>query len=293
MHVLGHVFIWLIALGALVATVLSAKTYDIRNSWSKKVDQLQQDVEKNKPIIAEKQARLKSLQAELDAKILGWGEPFPNVGGQLNDSFQLVTQDPALTGWLGSLDPAQQGSQVVYVFQPQEDGSSLYIGSFQPAGPVQPGGNAVFNPTWTPRNDDFAAIQNPSGPFRVRPMVPAHFPSKYADLRGQISITERLLGDKQHNLATQKLREADAKAIRDQRTNQLQGPEGYVAQLQSAEDERNVELEEEDHWRRKVNDARQEIDQLMKTSRDLQQQIRESETPESTPPDVTARVTRR
>lgn len=289
MNVLGHVSIWLIALGALAATVLSAKTYDVRNSWIKKVDQLKQDVAKNEPILAEKQARLKSLQDELDRTILGWGKPFVNVGGQLTNTFQLVTQDPGLTGWLGSLDEAQQAAQVVYVFQPQPDGSSLYIGSFQLAAPVQPGGAAQFNPTWTPRGDDFAAIENPNGPFRVRPMVPSYFPSKYADIRGAMSISERLLADKQDDLAEQKLREADAKSIRDRRNNQLQGPEGLVSQLQTAEDARNVELEEQDHWRREVNEAKKEIEDLMKVSRDLEQQLKQS--PDGSPPSITAQVT--
>lgn len=290
MHVLGHVFIWLIALGALAATVLTTKTYDVRNSWIKKVDQLKQDTAKNEPILAEKEARLRALQEELGRTILGWGRPFPNVDGQLNNNFQFTSQDPGLVNWLAALDQAQQASQVVYVFQPQPDGSSLYIGSFQLGGAVQQGGAALFNPTWTPRGEDFAAIQNPDGPFRVRPMVPAHFPSKYASIRGEMSITERFLADKQHDLAEQKLREADAKAIRDQRNTQLQGPEGVVSQLKTAEDARNVELDELDHWRRKNDDARQTIESLMKENRDMEQQLKQ---PAGGNPPVTTQITRR
>src|SRR5687768_12117138 len=126
MHALGHVLIWLIALGALAATALTAKTYDVRNSWIKKVDQLKQDVAKNEPIIAEKKARLDALQDELDRTILGWGRPFVNVQGQLGQSFQLTLQDPLLMSWLASLGQTAQESQVIYVFQPQPDGSSLY-----------------------------------------------------------------------------------------------------------------------------------------------------------------------
>jgi hypothetical protein len=157
----------------------------------------------------------------------------------------------------------------------------------------QGGGNAVFNPTWTVRNSDYESIppQSVNGPFRVRPMVPAHFPSKYASIRGDMSITERLLADKQDDLAEQKLREADAKRVLQQRTDQLKGPDGIVSQLQTSEDARNLELEEEDHWRREVDKAKQELEQLQKDNRDLEQQLKQS--PSGNPSSVTAQVTHR
>lgn len=289
MHVLGHVLIWMIAVGALAATVLSAKTYDVRNSWIKKVDQLKQDVAKNEPEIATKEARLNALQDELDRTILGWGRPFVNVNGQLGQNFQLTLQDPVLMNWLGSLEQAAQGSQVVYVFQPQPDGSSLYIGSFQLTGPVAAGAaGATFAPTWTPRNEDYAGVQNPNGPFRVRPQVPAYFPSRYSDIRGEMAVVDRLLGDKQADLQEQLLREADAKAIRDRRNEQLQGQDGLVSQLKSAEDARNVELEEVDHLRRKVDDARKEIENLVNENRKMEQQL---DPPPSSNPPKTPEVT--
>jgi hypothetical protein len=292
MHVFGHVLIWLIALGALAATVLSAKTYDVRNSWIKKVDQLKQDVAKSEEDVATKEARLSALEDELARTILGWGRPFVNVGGELvGQNFQLNLQDPVLMGWLASLDQATQQSQVIYVFKPQPDGSSIYVGSFQLANQVAAGATgASFVPTWTVRNSDFLPelVQSPTGPFRVRPQVPAHFPSRYADTRGEIAVAERILGDKEADLQEQLLREADAKAIRDRRVEQLQGPDGLVAQLKSAEDARNVELEEVDHWRRKVDQARKEIEDLVNESRKLEQQL---DPPASGNPPVTPEVT--
>jgi hypothetical protein len=291
MHVLGHVFIWLIAAGALAATMLSAKTYDVRNSWIKKVDQLKQDVAKNEPEIAAREARLKALEDEVKRTTLGWGRPFVNVNGQLGQNFQLTLDDPLLMGWLASLGQAAQEAQVIYVFQPQPDGSSLYVGSFQLAAAVAQGAaQAGFTPTWTPRNEDYVQqlVQNPNGPFRVRPQVPAHFPSQYSDIRGEMAVVDRQVKDKQADLQEQLAREADAKAIRDRRNEQLQGPDGLVSQLKSAEDARNVELEEQDHWRRKVDDARQEVESLLKVSRDLEQQL---DPPSSGNPPVTPEVT--
>jgi hypothetical protein len=49
-----------------------------------------------------------------------------------------------------------------------------------------------------------------------------------------------------------------------------------------------VELEEQDHWRRKVDDARQEVESLLKVSRDLEQQL---DPPSSGNPPVTPEVT--
>ena len=292
MHVFGHVMIWLIAIGAVGASILSAKSYDIRNSWIKKVDQLKQDVEKNKPTIAEKEHQLDVLREELDRTILGWGRPFNNVGGQLNNNFQFTTQDPDLTLWLGSLDQNQQAAQVMYVFQPKADGkSSLYIGAFQLAAAVQPGGNALFNPTWSVRPDDFAAIENPNGPFRIWPLVPSYFPSTFADIRGEIALSERYLADKAQDLKDQEAREMDATEILQKRNDQLQGQNGVVDQLQQSEDERNVQLEELDFWRRQVDQARQKIENLEKANRDLEQQLHQ--TPSGNQPEITTQVTSR
>lgn len=281
MHIFGHVMIWLIALGALAATALTARTYEIRNSWLEKVDKLEEQVEANKPIIAEKEAKLQSLQVERDRLNLGWGEPFQNVQGQLNNNFQFTTGDAALTNWLASVNQTQQSmaaqqqsAPVVYVFQPQADGSSIYIGAFQLASAVAPGQQATFLPTWAVRNSDFASIQNPNGPFRVRPMVPSQFPSQYTEARSKMIITERFLVQKQADLADQKLREADAQSILTKRNEQLQGQNGLVSQLQTTEDARNTELEELDYWRRQVKDAELMIKKLEDENRKLEQQLK-------------------
>lgn len=284
MHTFGHVMIWLIALGAIAATALTAKTYEIRNSWLEKVDKLEQQVEANKPVIAEKEAKLDALQAERDRLNLGWGEPFQNVQGQLNNNFQFTTSDAALVNWLASvnqtqqsLDPTKQSPPVVYLFQPQPDGSSVYVGAFQVASAITPGQPVTFVPTWNVRNSDFASIgNNGAGPFRVRPMVPSQFPSRFAEARSKMVITERFLAQKQADLADQKLREADAQAILAKRNEQLQGQEGLVSQIQTAEDARNTELEELDYWRRQVKDAELKIKDLLDETRKLEQQLEES-----------------
>ncbi|MCA9067539.1 MAG: hypothetical protein KDA84_01360 [Planctomycetaceae bacterium] len=288
MHTFGHVLIWLIALGALAATALTGKTYDVRNSWLEKVDKLEQQVEANKPVIAEKEAKLRSLQADRDRLNLGWQEPFQNVQGQLAGDFRFSTNDPALVGWLAKVNQTQQGmdatkrsAPVVYLFQPQPDGSSVYAGSFQLATPPTPGQGVTFIPTWTPRPGDFATIgNNGQGPFRVRPMVPAQFPSKYTETRSKMIITERSLAQKQSDLADQKLREADAQAILDARNAELQGPDGLVTKTQKAEDARNTQLEKLDYWRRQVKDAELKVKALLDETRKLEQQLEQSPTEE-------------
>lgn len=298
MHIFGHIMIWLIALGALAATVLTAKTYEIRNSWLEKVDKLEKQVEDNKPIIAEKEAKLRSLQAEQDRLNLGWGEPFQNVQGQLNpNNFQFVTSDAAMGGWLASvlqtqqaMDAAKRSAPVVYVFQPQMDGSSVYVGAFQLATAAAPGQQMTFVPTWNPSPGDFATIANQgAGPFRVRPMIPSQFPSKYAETRSKMIITQRSLAQKESDLADQILRETDAKAILTRRNEQLQGQDGLVSQIQTAEDARNIELEEEDYWRRQVKDAELKIRELTDETRKLEQQLEMTPTEEGPSDQVTLR----
>ncbi len=321
MHVLGQVFIWMIAAGALAATVLTAKTYDVRNSWIKKVDQLKERTEAQKPEIAQKEAELKKLQEEFHQTMLGWGDYWRQVGGQLilqgQNPGMFVTNKLGRARGLGAVAPAAQGQgqaqpapqspPIVYVFQKDaQTGTSKYVGAYQ-LDPASLGdNNAAFYPTWTVRPSDFEGI-DPGGDFRLRTMVPSHFTSMYANIRGEMIITERLLADKQAALQDQIQQDQMAQDILDLRTNQLKGDPnfagdpnapldktGLVAQMEAAEDVRNMELAELDRWRRRVNKANLEMQNLLKENRELEQQLEQAATPEKpAEPEVASKITSR
>ena len=195
----------------------------------------------------------------------------------------------------------------MYVFQ--KDGktnTSKYVGAFQLDLANLGDNNAIFYPTWTVRPSDFAGI-DPNGDFRIRTLVPSHFTSMYANVRGEMIITERHLADKQEALQEQIQQDQMAQEILDLRTNQLKGDPnfagnpnapadkaGLVAQMEAAEDARNMELAELDRWRRRVNTANLEMQDLLKENRELEQQLKQSASPEKpAEPEVASKITSR
>ncbi len=253
--------------------------------------------------------------------MLGWGDYWRQVGGQLilqgPGAGSFVTSNLGRARGLGAVAPAPAGQgqaappasapPIVYVFQKDpQNGTSRYVGSYQ-LDPARLDDNAAtFYPTWTIRPSDFEGI-DPNGDFRVRTMVPAHFTSNYATIRGEMIITERGLVDKQQALQEEIQQDQMAQEILDLRTNQLKGDPnfagdpkapldkaGLVAQMEAAEDARNMELAELDRWRRKVKNANDEMQDLIKANRDLEKELEKIATPSKpAEPEVAAKVTSR
>ena len=122
MHTLGHVFIWLIAVGALAASVLTAKTFDVRNSWTKKVETLKQQTSTQAEELAQKETQLRQLREEYHHLMLGWdqvwGPVTGNVAFQGPNAGQLVATNLGKAGGLNLApggEDATTGSQAWFI----------------------------------------------------------------------------------------------------------------------------------------------------------------------------------
>ncbi len=286
MNLFGHILIWFIALGAMAASVLTAKTFEVRNSWIRAVEDITQKTEANKLPLEEKRKQLRDVKNAIQHATIRWDRLWPQVGGGFDNNFVFQPQDAGISAWLGAIkDPAEQQNQILYVFKPQQDGSSVYLGSFKYDSMLN-----GFAPTWAVRSEDNPGSQNLNAPFRVRTMVRSQSLTHYVELRGEIIVNERLYTDKLADMAALTERKKDAQSELDKRTNELAGPNGLVEQLQKAEDARDVQLEELDYWRRQVNDAQLELRDITIENLKLEQELKTAPTAE---PETPAKVTLR
>ena len=154
MHVLGKVFIWLVVLGTLGATVLTSKMLQVRNSWTKKYEDLngngssekigaykENAIEKSKKTRKRNQIRDELVRVER-----GWGRYWNN----LNAERSPLKPEALAFRDIGTNQGFVIGS-VVYVLQPNPDGSSYtYVGLYE-VGNDTIESLLVLVPAWRPR----------------------------------------------------------------------------------------------------------------------------------------------
>lgn len=284
MHTLGKVLLWFNVLGAAGACVLTAKMWDVRGSWIKKIDDLQDKAEQNAKQLAEKEQEYLVAENDFKNTMIGWDRYWQGVNAGLTvqgPKAILRTNNLGSAQGLGSPDPALRPEQQprpdnpsVYAFQGDQQGqNSVYIGEFKVTN-LQPG-QSDLESTWTLRPNDFKN-QNPQSPWRFRTMVPAKFLREFVNLRTDLEVTERRLKDKQRALAEQQEQDQEAQQILDIRTAQLQGggnTPGIVADMESEEEKRNVELAELDRLRREVRDTYLRMTQLIEENAALESKL--------------------
>ena len=73
MHISGKILTWLIVVLALVAIALTAKVYDVRNSWGRVIDTTSTANQKRAEDIESKARQVRELQAKYDAEMRNWG----------------------------------------------------------------------------------------------------------------------------------------------------------------------------------------------------------------------------
>ena len=290
MHTLGKVLLWLNVVGAVGACVLTAKLFDVRNSWTEKVEKAQEQVAANEITLAENEAEYQRLQSELHGLTLGWGKSWPRVlagvgqtvQGGINNQGQLLVQVGRLQG-LGTpgagagavADPnVPTPLPIVHAFATSNNGlQSKYVGVFQA---IQIDDNqAQFEPLWNVEAVDLAGLQN-SREWRLRTEIPARFSSELTKLRTDRITAIRSLQEKSRQLQSQIGQEDDAKTILQNRIDQLEGKDddpGLVARLAAEEDERNKELLELDAIRRQIKQADNDIASLVEQLEQLEQQV--------------------
>jgi uncharacterized protein YhaN len=273
MHILGQVFVWLTVVCALGAGLLTAKMFDVRNSWARKVETLETDVAKSEEQIRTKRAELDRLTAEYEQVMLGWDRYWNAVPTQpVPNSPQLTTNGLGLNQGLRPVNPVNPGEPPtpaeVHVFRLNNDGSSAYLGPFAATQIFDT--RAELTATWRVRGPELQTWGAGVSPMRHRTLIPPGFKEAYEPLHRELALADENLLSKQRHLA--KMTELDQRAAEqlDFRRGELQDA---VVELKTGEEERAVELAELDKLRRELQDAHGRMERLIAENRQLEQAL--------------------
>ena len=271
MHKLGIVFVWLTVLCAIGASLLTAKMFDVRNSWARKVEQLEASVQQNEQQIQEKRTQLDQLQAEYEQVMLGWDRYWNGVPTQPVPNAPMLTTDGlGLNQGLRLLNPPNAGEPPtppeVHVFRINQDGSSTYLGPFAATQVFD--NRAELTATWRVRGPELQ--QWAPGPMRHRAMIPPGFKQTYEPLHRELALADENYLSKQRHLAhVTDLDQRAAEQLQFRRT-ELQDA---LVELKTADEERGGELAELDQLRRELQDAHGLMQQLIETNRQLEKSL--------------------
>jgi hypothetical protein len=265
MHVSGKVAAWLAGVLLLVALWISSKALAVRDAWMELAQKNEAAIKKNEEDIDARTKKLLERRAELARTMIGWDREWPSVQARLE-------QDGKLGIALGTTHGLQPG-EVLYVFEPKPDNTSVYVGDFKVPKPGDT--NSIAIPNSRRRPGDFKLAQLEKG--RVRTMIPMQFQSRLAMLDQQLLSAELAVASNQNELARQtKLSEQSDKLIASRMAeidgdNALQGQSvddvyilGLLAAIVKEEEARNAALIEADRLKHELKRTRDRFEQILK-----------------------------
>lgn len=285
MHKSGVVFVWLIAVTAVAAVLLTSKMLDVRGSWLKTVENNAEKIQKNEAEIETKEAQNKTLRGDLTRLMLGWdrfwdanvtvaktGEIQVNIGG--NQGLGSAPQGD---------NPAAQ--PIIFAFQPDQSKSNgvAFVGAFRVSALEANG--AQLTPIAPPQQGEVETWKN--GGWRLRALVPPNYISILRTLRDDLVEREQQIKRKQDRIQDLNRLLAAAKERLDARVSELIGSEnapqeqalpielrvGLVAGLEEEEQMRNQEFQETDKLRRDLLKVYKTQQALVQEVSDLTKQL--------------------
>lgn len=273
MHTSGKVLAWFVVIGGLAAIYLSAKTLSIRNEWMKLAQKNEADILKNDEQILVKTRQLDSLRSEFARSMLGWDRYWPEVESRLNQKGELLLG--LGTGY------GVQPDQVLYIFAPQPDGSSKYLGDFRVTKPGET--NVVAVPNWFRY-----AGQIIPGEYkvRVRTQILNQFQARLGGLEQQLLAADQTVLDNESELAKQVQLTEHADKLITTRLTEINGDpalegktlpdvniKGLIAAMADEEEARNAALLETDRLLRELKTTRESFVETLKANQKLTESL--------------------
>ncbi|GAB4160218.1 MAG: hypothetical protein Tsb009_37520 [Planctomycetaceae bacterium] len=282
MHILGKIFTWMLVLAAGTATTLMARQLQIRNSYTKRLADLEKENKERAARIAKKERELASLEAELDSVMTGWetywdqrtggqyknpqkpnlaAEPSFFVGVGTRENVGTTVQNPAIKVDTADANKAFQTQlgTVMHVFRQADPNTSIYVGPFElPADSTQqdnsPNGVRML-PQWALRPGEYDSWDHLGNVWRYRTAVPVAYPEQLiryylrsSEVDGEIASARKNLQKRQAELETAKKEITRYREI-------IAGPDGLsgiLADLDREDEKRNAIQAEVDALRREV-----------------------------------------
>ena len=266
MNVWGKVLAFLVVISAILASIFTAKLVQVRNSWTAKSVASKNKFHDLQPKIAALETQIDSLKNEIFRSKDLWGNFWPVVQTGVNPADGTVKVN------IGS-DVGIRPNLMLYGFEINPDGTSIYRGSFLPVD-IQ-NAESTLKPNWRVSANE--ARTWTAGNWRWRNLVPPGYQENFDKQLTAVLKLEETLNDRQRTLKGQqdllneanaklKLREAElvgGEGLAQGKTVDPEYREGLVAATAQAEEERNQTLLKLDVLRRTVREVQEEIERLL------------------------------
>jgi hypothetical protein len=258
MHISGKIAAWLVAVGLVLGSWFAIKAYAVRDKWMALAQKNEAEIKDNEKKIAEKIKERDGKRTALARTMFGWDRYWVDVPIKGDAAGPLNLQ-------LGTSRGIQQ-NQVLYVFVPNADGTSTYVGDFRVTRVADE--QCETRPNSRRRPADAKQLNNIQN-ARVRTLIPSQFLARLSALDQQLLAAELTIASNDKELKRQgTLFEQSGKLI-DLRLGELNGnPElankplppvnvvGLLTAIVEEEEARNAALIEADRMRRELKATR-------------------------------------
>lgn len=269
MHVSGKIAAWFVAVLIIVAVVFASKAFAVRDAWMQQAQKNEAEIRKNAEEIAARTKAFLEQRGLLARTMIGWDREWPSVGGRLEANGNIALQ-------LGT-NSGVQTDQVLYVFLPNPDGTSVYLGDFKVTKVTD--NSATGRPNSRRRPADLKAAQFQSG--RVRTLVPNQYIARLGAVDQQLLSAEQSVAVNKEELARQALLSDQTDKLIAARLNELNGDKnlegqplpvvhikGLLTAIVDEEEARNAALIEADKLMRELKRTRDRFEQIRKENRE-------------------------
>lgn len=272
MHTSGKVLAWFVAVGAVLAIWLSAKTLAIRSAWMNEAQKNEATILANNEKILAKTRELDQKRSELARTMLGWDRYWNDVDARVAKNLTLGI------GTANGVKP----EELLFVFAVNPDGTSRYIGDFKVADRITET-TCTANPNWFQHAGDLTP-----GTFkvRVRTLIPNQYQARLAALEQQILAAEQALQSHQAELEHQKQLTEQTEKLIATRLAEINGDpalegkplpavnvKGLLAAMVDEEEARNAALVKIDELRRDLKATREKFIETLKANQRLTESL--------------------
>jgi hypothetical protein len=265
MHVSGKVFAGLVVVAFLAAIYFTTKAFSIRDAWMKLAQDNEAAIRKNAEEIAVKTRIRNEKRAEYARTMIGWDREWLSPAARLEANGNIGLQIGTNQGVMPD--------QLLFVFAPNPDGTSVYVGDFKVERTNEQGTQAKLNSRRRP--SDFKEVQFQS--VRVRTMLPNPYVNRLGVLDQDLLAEELKIRNNQAELARQGRLDKQADNLIAARIRELNGNpdlvgqaipavfiEGLLTAIVREEEAHHASLIEADRLARDLKKTRDEFNRIRK-----------------------------
>jgi|GEM_PF-4645834 len=244
MNIFGKILVWVVVVIAGADFVLSARLLQIKNSWSKAVENLDRENKDSEEKLVKNRKELENAEVQYARAVAGWDTFWSGIAARKNPA------DNTLIVGLGQKHGMGIQRPVLNAFRLNGDGSSTWVGRFR----VDPNqinlDTCTLIPTWNLRKGETDKWTD-DNKWRFRASIPTTYPSDLLSLYSDLELADDkisnetilLAGKKMHLDAAKRERDGyDAKLLGDANT----GKKGLIVELKQSESQRNAVLKKLD-----------------------------------------------